>query len=304
MKLFVHWKKSKSEIVVSTLWAWQEETFDIIVSDKLTNEIVFKGWVHIPINGYTPIEISKKHTLDPLFSGLDVQLFRDGQIVYERQIDPLSYNELKLLKIGDFQIYSKKNEIITAYLEYSNDFWESDHMREFSKYIHINPNGKILDIGGNIGNHCLMFRKYFPLSNIISFEPLQSNWEVLQKNISSDANIDSFKVALSDRVGILKINNDFQEFNSGAASVSDRGESVISIPLDLLELEGVEFIKIDVEGWEPYVIRGALETIEKNKPFIWLEDGTKETVNFLIDELDYHLELKIGNDNFLLLPKI
>lgn len=302
MKLFAHWKKSKSEIVVSTLWAWQEETFDIIVKDKLTNDIVFQGWVFIPTNGYTPIEISKQHTLDPFFSGLDVKIFRDGQVIYERQIDPLSYNKLKLLKIRDSQIYCKENELITAYLEYSNDFWESDYMREFSKYIHINPTGKILDIGANIGNHCLMFREYFPSSKILSFEPSQLNWEVLQKNVSHDNNIDSFKLALSDKVSILKINNDFQEFNSGASSISDKGESVISITLDSLELEDVEFIKIDVEGWEPYVIKGALKTIEKCNPFIWLEDGTKETVNFLTGEKNYKLAQQIGNDNFLLIP--
>lgn len=301
MILFAHWSPKKSEIIITTGFATQDNTFDISIKDNYSGDILFNGWVMVPQNGYTPVPIDTKYSHSPYFSGIFVQLQKEGKVIYERDIHPTLFNRLKHITVGDFQIYSRENEHITANLEYVNDFWEFDHMEHFSK--HINPTGVILDIGANIGNHCLMFRKYYPSSKILAFEPLQYNWEVLQKNVSTQPNIDTFKVALSDKLGILKINNDFQDFNSGAASVSDRGESVICIPLDNLGLEEVSFMKIDVEGWEPYVIRGAIRTIEKNKPAIWLEDGTGETVRFVTENLEYYLKDQRGGENFLLLPK-
>lgn len=301
MILFAHWSPKKSEIIITTGFATQDNTFDISIKDNYSGDILFNGWVMVPKNGYTPITIDTKYTQSSYFSGIFVQLQREGTVIYERDIHPTLFNGLKPINVGDFQIYSRENEQITASIEYFGNFWEWDHMEQFSQHLEIT--GKILDIGANIGNHCLMFRKYFPLSKILAFEPLQYNWEVLQKNVSTQPNIDTFKVALSDKLGILKINNHFQEFNSGAASVSDMGESVVCMPLDYLELEEVSFMKIDVEGWEPHVIRGAIRTIEKNKPAIWLEDVTGETVKFIAENLDYYLKDRRGGENFLLLPK-
>ena len=301
MILFAHWSSKKSEIIITTGFATQDNTFDISIKDNHSGDILFNGWVMVPKNGYTPITIDTKYSQGSYFSGIFVQLQKEGKVIYERDIHPTLFNRLKPINVGDFQIYSRENEQITASIEYFSNFWEWDHMEHFSK--HINPTGVILDIGANIGNHCLMFRKYYPSSKKLAFEPLQYNWEVLQKNVSTQPNIDTFKVSLSDKLGILKINNDFQDFNSGAASVSDRGESVVCIPLDYLELEDISFMKIDVEGWEPYVIRGAIRTIEKNKPAIWLEDGTGETVRFVTENLEYYLKDQRGGENFLLLPK-
>jgi len=61
-------------------------------------------------------------------------------------------------------------------------------------------------------------------------------------------------------------------------------------------------MKIDVEGWEPHVINGALKTIQINRPKIWLEDGTGETVDYMVRELNYYLEDQRGDENFLLSP--
>jgi len=302
MLLFAHWIERESKIIVTTGWTTESSTFDITINDLSSGDIIFNGWVMIPKYGFTPIEISREYTENPSFSGLSVKLFKDGNIIYQRNIDSKNYNEIKSISIGDFQIHCRENEHITANIKHFNDFWEWDHMEQFLK--HLNPTGKILDIGANIGNHTLMFKKYFPNAEIFSFEPLFYNYELLQKNVHSYRDINIFKVALSDRHDILKINNNFQEFNSGAASVSDRGESVLALPLDSLEMSDVSFIKIDVEGWEPQVIRGAIKTMEQNRPKIWLEDGNGNTVKFLVENLGYFVQDKRGGENYLLSPKI
>jgi len=299
MLLFAHWIERESKIIVTIGWTQEESsTFDITIDDLSSGDIIFNGWVMIPKDGFTPIEISREYTENPSFSGLSVKLFKDGNIIYQRNIDSKNYNQIKSISIGDFQIYCRENEQITSSIEYWNNFWEWDHMDQFLK--HLDLTGKILDIGANIGNHTLMFKKYFPNTEILSFEPLFYNYELLQKNVLPHQDVSIFKVALSDRHDILKINNNFQEFNSGAASVSDTGESVLAIPLDSLELTGISFLKIDVEGWEPQVIRGALKTIQQNRPKIWLEDGNGNTVNFLVENLGYFVQDKRGDENYLL----
>jgi len=302
MLLFAHWVEKESKIIVTTGWTTESSTFDITINDLSSGDIIFNGWVMIPKDGFTPIEISREYTENPSFSGLSVKLFKDSNIIYQRNIDSKNYNQIKSISIGDFQIHCRENEQITSSIEYCNNFWEWDHMEKFLK--HLDLTGKILDIGANIGNHTLMFKKYFPNTEILSFEPLFYNYELLQKNVLPHQDVSIFKVALSDKHDILKINNNFQEFNSGAASVSDTGESVLAIPLDSLELSDVSFMKIDVELWEPQVIRGAIKTIEQNRPKIWLEDVNGNTVKFLVENLGYFVQDKRGGENYLLSPKI
>jgi len=299
MILYAHWIQNESKVIITTSFATEDDNiFDIAISDNNTGHKLFDGWVHIPKNGYTPIIIDGQYTQDIHFSGLIVSLYKNGEIIYERNIDPKTYNQIKPIQIGDFKLYCRENEYITTNIEYWNNFWEWDHMEQFLK--HLDPTGKILDIGANIGNHTLMFKKYFPDIEILSFEPLFYNYEILQKNVQPYQDINIFKVALSDRHDILKINNNFQEFNSGTASVSNIGESVLAIPLDSLELSGVSFIKIDVEGWEIQVIKGAIKTIVQNRPKIWLEDGNGDTISFLVDNLGYFVQDQSGNENYLL----
>jgi FkbM family methyltransferase len=83
------------------------------------------------------------------------------------------------------------------------------------------------------------------------------------------------------------------------------------ITIDSLNLDKVHFIKIDVEGYEPLVIQGAIETIKKCKPIIAIEvwkdhygnvdiEFTKNMFKNLID-IGYTVT-QIHGPDFLLLP--
>ena len=85
----------------------------------------------------------------------------------------------------------------------------------------------------------------------------------------------------------LDTKNKNYKFNSGLTA-SD-------FYLDHFELENVDFIKIDVESYEYFVIDGARKTLEKNSPVIMIEfiekyEHPEFTVNetkFLLDQLGY-----------------
>ena len=78
-----------------------------------------------------------------------------------------------------------------------------------------------------------------------------------------------------------------------------------TITLDSLELEQLDFIKIDVEGSEWQVIDGAMKTLAKYRPMIILETFfTNKNLQRLREFcclLDYDLT-RINNENYFLKP--
>ena len=73
-------------------------------------------------------------------------------------------------------------------------------------------------------------------------------------------------------------------------------------PLDSFEIQNVDFIKIDAEGYEPLVIKGALKTIEKYKPIILYERKDhperygykRDSIRDILMPLGYRMIRKLG----------
>ncbi len=135
--------------------------------------------------------------------------------------------------------------------------------------------GTIADVGANIGNHALAFARHF--NRVISFEPNPQVWPLIERNIAINpwAKVELRKVGLGVAVADLPI---FVNDNHGLSTFLD-GELDNAHPLSARiaigdeELRGiaVDAIKIDVQGYEPNVLRGLRETIIANRPLIWLE---------------------------------
>jgi Methyltransferase FkbM domain len=98
------------------------------------------------------------------------------------------------------------------------------------------------------------------------------------------------------------------EYNFGAVSLEQpvqAGELVPMHALDDLDLPACHFLKVDVEGMEAGVLRGALRTIESYRPLMYLEndrdDHSEELLRLVLD-LEYaaywHLAPLYNPDNF------
>lgn len=158
--------------------------------------------------------------------------------------------------------------------EYENYFL--DFLNKFK-----NDYSVFIDIGANVGLHTLVFAKKKE-NKVFSFEPAIKNYNMLNKNleINSFQNVKVFNYALmeNNKNRLLyydNVNPAASSFEKLFEEHSSNTESVTSKTLDSLkfinDLEKIDFIKIDTEGSELFVIKGALKTIHKFKPLIFVE---------------------------------
>jgi FkbM family methyltransferase len=160
------------------------------------------------------------------------------------------------------------------------DFWEFELFTEWSDYFP--KKGLMLDIGANIGSHCLQFKENFPELEIYAFEPFPENYAVLSQNTKRYKDIKCFNVGIGSHNSIVHFSNG-HESNSGVVSiVSDSENPNIVLALDTFKFDKkVEFIKIDVEGHELSAFEGMRNLILRDRPVIWLEDLDGSAVPYL-----------------------
>ena len=160
------------------------------------------------------------------------------------------------------------------------DFWEFELFTEWSDYFP--KNGLMLDIGANIGSHCLQFKENFPKLEIYAFEPFLENFNLLKQNTQRYNDVKCFNLGIGSRNSIVHFNNG-HEFNSGVVSIVDKSENPnIVLALNTFTFDKkVEFIKIDVEGHELSAFEGMRNLLLKDKPLIWLEDNIGNAVPYL-----------------------
>jgi FkbM family methyltransferase len=145
---------------------------------------------------------------------------------------------------------------------------------------HPDANADIVDIGANIGLHSMVYASLFPGAMILAFEPSSKTRVILNSNIKNNDlhNISVFPCAISDINGVV----DFYETSDNAYnSLKDtRRKPIQSMTKvecarldDLLTAQQrkIGMIKIDVEGFEAQVIKGAIKTISQMKPILFLE---------------------------------
>ncbi len=150
----------------------------------------------------------------------------------------------------------------------------------------INSGNTVLDVGANIGSHTLAFSKTVgPNGQVFAFEPQDKIFDILNKNIQLNqiTNVQLFQLPvgaiLGQKVDIPKFTYD-EQFNFGGASLKDRFyKEYYQLPtatIDSLYLNECHLIKADVEGFESEVVQGALETVKKHRPFLYLENNRPE----------------------------
>jgi FkbM family methyltransferase len=145
-----------------------------------------------------------------------------------------------------------------------------------------NANPVILDVGAHKGESIIFFKQIFKFAKIFSFEPSSLNFEEL-KNVASLYETTAVNVAVGDVVGkvrfyeqslshlggLLPINEKSTD-SLGYAKNAENSEVLVDCitlneALQRLDLVSIDILKIDVQGFEAGVLKGASEALSKTK---------------------------------------
>ena len=133
-----------------------------------------------------------------------------------------------------------------------------------------------IDIGANKGVYAELLSRI--CKRVYAFEPNPKMYSVLKRSCAK--NVETFYMALSDKSGVAELRIPVRPsgYSNQGASLSTYkiNESYASVEvkcsrLDELNLKNIGFIKIDVEGFELSVLRGAVETIKRELPIMLIE---------------------------------
>jgi len=137
------------------------------------------------------------------------------------------------------------------------------------------PGYTVVDVGANIGYYTLLFESVVGVTGrIVAFEPEPDNLAELRVNVEKNSlrNVTIEPCAVGARSGTVAF---ARGINGGVRddAVSSTGDEV-RVPLVTLDeaLSGaVDLIKIDVEGYEEEVLRGATRTLRTQRPALFVE---------------------------------
>jgi FkbM family methyltransferase len=173
----------------------------------------------------------------------------------------------------------------------------------------IRPNDVVFDVGANIGLYVRFMVQQFGAGKVIAFEPMSQNQALLLQNTrlgNCQDRVTVVAAALADYDGTDEFQTDDISSASGTLNVVSQGgpsqarrqyglppisETVTVARLDTMVEGGTvpapSVIKVDVEGAEERLLRGAVQTLEKHSPRLAIElHGTEEArkvVRFLLD---------------------
>jgi FkbM family methyltransferase len=155
------------------------------------------------------------------------------------------------------------------------------------KYILPKLNVKtVFDVGANNGGYSKIIKRYLPQTDIYAFEPHPETYKILKKNVKGKA-ITCFNIGFSEKVKKTKLwdfaNNADLKYTQPTSTISSIYKGVIkdlhkqkaksyNIKLTTIDsfvktkkIKSIDFLKIDTEGSEYFVLKGARKMLSEAK---------------------------------------
>lgn len=183
----------------------------------------------------------------------------------------------------------------------------SDHVLDY-----IDNSLVIIDIGANIGQtalNMLRSQKQKQLNPIIyAFEPFPPTFEKLRKNIELNdlnENIRCINKGLSAESGVLPMIKPYEANSGGFRIARESNSETVKVEVTTLDnfvqengINQIDFIKIDVEGFEFEVLKGMQQVLETHKPVVIFEFDTQNLADLNINPQDIFIYLQNLNYSF------
>lgn len=159
-------------------------------------------------------------------------------------------------------------------------FYEIDLLTYIESLRDVFADGVAVDVGANIGNHAI-FLAEFVRKPLVAFEPNPDVLPLLKANLAANnVHIQVIEKGLgaADGHGSMEVIN---ERNAGNARIAAGNDIEISTLDEQCRDMQVALIKVDVEGMELQVLQGAVETLKRCRPHLFLEADTRQHLKAL-----------------------
>jgi FkbM family methyltransferase len=206
-----------------------------------------------------------------------------------------AFNHLSECRYG-YMLYNINDVYVGGSLDRYGEFSEGEV--ELFRQV-VQPDTVVVDIGANLGAHTLFFANAVgPKGRVYAFEPQRIVFQTLCANmaLNSVTNVLCLPMAVGEEHGSIRVPmldpQSANNFGGLALGSFTEGEKVEMITLDSLALPQCRLIKVDVEGMELGVLKGARETIERCRPYLYVENDRAEKADELtrfIDQLGYKM---------------
>ena len=168
----------------------------------------------------------------------------------------------------------------------------------------LNPESTFIDVGGNKGDFSLLAAKIVGgKGRVLAFEPEPENCRWMRKSIELNGykNIQLYEVALADRIGHAQLHlGEGSGFHSIISGLKNRDRGAVTVETTTLDSfledtgldsQTIDMIKIDVEGAEMRVLRGASGMLSAVEHLVLLMDihpnlgvDSREVCEYLVEK--------------------
>jgi FkbM family methyltransferase len=253
--------------------------------------------------------------------GFDIIRYKKGESKIYLRSKKTNRTKLYNTATGKYYLPEDAYEDVIANTIINNDIYDKEIIDCAKKYI--KPGSTVLDIGANYGQMSILFSKMAgEAGKVYSFDADDFVFEILKKNIlvNNCINVEPVFGAVHnvDNDVLIFPEQDFERFGSyGSYGIdynhSKPGREVRTLTIDNLDIKNdISFIKIDIQGGDLYAMKGAVNTIKKNKmpilfefEYLFQDDihlDFQEYVDF-VEEIGYKFTRVINGQNYLITPR-
>lgn len=237
--------------------------------------------------------------------------FRFYKLLYNYESS--RYKGVQLI-IPYFESLNLKFIVFTKYLIDWNVFFFGQYEKETNDLLfeYIKPGQIVIEAGANNGTETLLLSRLVgSTGKVFAFEPVEHIYKTLQLNLAINYcdNVVAEQKALGESNGELYFNVLSEDFcNQGMASKYDERSADAKVLVQQTSIDSfvtqnniqsVDFIKMDIQGAEIELLKGAQNTLQKSKPIIF----TEATEDFFSIEKLFQTLSASGYAVYLIKPK-
>lgn len=167
------------------------------------------------------------------------------------------------------------------YLGCMPDSYEPDTIAVFKNFCQ--EDFQVLDIGANLGLTAIALANICKKGKVIAVEPVPITFDFLEKNLLNAGldNVKAYNFAVGNKAGttLMQSKSTFLAGAFIADTYTNEAQDIsVKVPIkvldevfDAFQMTRIDFVKLDVEGYELFALEGAKEILNRFKPIVYLE---------------------------------